>query len=113
MSRWQNWPDAIFAASRVDNGRRRRILEEAQRGAARADEWLNGQRFDALQYSGPGTDLGDRLADAMNGRRRFDGEERHHLHANIRPRKSSPRRMRGGSAGHVVSSKPAVVSGEA
>ena len=55
--------DAIFAASRVDNDdavaswkRHNAVLRERT-------EWLNGQRFSALQYSGPGTDLTIGLAD--------------------------------------------------
>src|SRR5262249_34500154 len=55
--------DAIFSASRVD--------EEDFEGAWRAHNaalaartsWLNGERFHALHYSGPGTDLTIGLAD--------------------------------------------------
>lgn len=55
--------DAIFAASRVD-------CEDATANWASHNavlrertNWLNGQRFRALQYSGPGTDLTIGLAD--------------------------------------------------
>jgi len=49
--------DAIFAASRVD---REDAIPAWQAHNARLrerTEWLNGQRFDALHYNGPGTDL--------------------------------------------------------
>ncbi len=55
--------DAIFAASRVDRedaianwSRHNVVLRERT-------DWLNGKRFRALQYSGPGTDLTIGLAD--------------------------------------------------
>src|SRR5205823_1763753 len=55
--------DAIFAASRVDQDdavvnwdRHNAVLRERT-------NWLNGQRFHALKYSGPGTDLTIGLAD--------------------------------------------------
>jgi aminopeptidase len=55
--------DAIFAASRVDRddavgawARHNAVLRERT-------DWLNGQRFRALQYKGPGTDLTIGLAD--------------------------------------------------
>jgi aminopeptidase len=55
--------DAIFAASRVDNddaigawNRHNAVLRERT-------EWLNGQRFGALHYSGPDMDLTIGLAD--------------------------------------------------
>ncbi|MDE2375872.1 aminopeptidase [Bradyrhizobium sp.] len=55
--------DAIFAASRVD-----RVDATANWTAHNAvlrerTDWLNGKRFRALQYSGPGTDLTIGLAD--------------------------------------------------
>ena len=63
--------------------------------------------FHALHYTGPGTDLTIGLADghewqggastAKNGIT---------CNPTSRPRKCSPRRMRGGSSGHVVSTKP-------
>ena len=55
--------DAIFAASRVtvDDP----VAAWAQHNAAlhSRTEWLNGQRFHSLHYSGPGTDLTIGLAD--------------------------------------------------
>ncbi|MCA1374904.1 MULTISPECIES: aminopeptidase [unclassified Bradyrhizobium] len=55
--------DAIFAASRVD--REDAINNWASHNAVLRERtnWLNGQRFRALQYSGPGTDLTIGLAD--------------------------------------------------
>jgi aminopeptidase len=55
--------EAIFAASRVD---REDALAEWDRHNANLrerTEWLNGQRFSALHYTGPGTDLTIGLAD--------------------------------------------------
>ncbi len=55
--------DAIFAASRVD---REDALAEWDRHNANLrerTEWLNGQRFHALHYTGPDTDLTVGLAD--------------------------------------------------
>jgi aminopeptidase len=49
--------DAIFSASRVD---RQDAIPAWQAHNAKLRErtvWLNGQRFDALHYTGPGTDL--------------------------------------------------------
>ncbi|MFG1411920.1 aminopeptidase [Xanthobacter sp. VTT E-85241] len=54
---------AIFAASRVD-GDDPVAAWSAHNAALRTrTEWLNGQRFAALHYSGPGTDLTIGLAD--------------------------------------------------
>jgi aminopeptidase len=55
--------DAIFAASRVD--REDATANWASHNAVLRERtnWLNGQRFRALQYSGPGTDLIIGLAD--------------------------------------------------
>ncbi|WP_407177246.1 aminopeptidase [Bradyrhizobium sp. STM 3562] len=55
--------EAIFSASRVD---REDALAEWDRHNAtlrERTEWLNGQRFHALHYTGPGTDLTIGLAD--------------------------------------------------
>lgn len=55
--------DAIFAASRVD---REDAIAAWDRHNARLRErtlWLNGQRFKALHYTGPGTNLEIGLAD--------------------------------------------------
>jgi aminopeptidase len=55
--------DAIFAASRVD--REDAMANWAKHNAVLRErtEWLNGQRFRALHYAGPGTDLSIGLAD--------------------------------------------------
>lgn len=55
--------DAIFAASRVD--REDATANWASHNAVLRERtnWLNGQRFRALQYSGPSTDLTIGLAD--------------------------------------------------
>ncbi|GLR87156.1 aminopeptidase [Bradyrhizobium iriomotense] len=55
--------EAIFAASRVD--REDAMANWAQHNAVLRERtnWLNGKRFRALQYSGPGTDLTIGLAD--------------------------------------------------
>ncbi|SFI91352.1 aminopeptidase [Bradyrhizobium sp. cf659] len=55
--------DAIFAASRVD--REDAMANWASHNAVLRERtnWLNGQCFRALQYSGPGTDLTIGLAD--------------------------------------------------
>ncbi len=55
--------DAIFAASRV-TGNDPVSSWEAHNAALRTrTEWLNGERFDALHFTGPGTDLTVGLAD--------------------------------------------------
>ena len=55
--------DAIFAASRVD--REDAIGNWAKHNAVlrQSTDWLNGKRFRALHYTGPGTDLTIGLAD--------------------------------------------------
>ncbi|HJZ20059.1 MAG TPA: aminopeptidase, partial [Bradyrhizobium sp.] len=55
--------DAIFAASRVDNDGAVAAWEKHNATLRERTEWLNGQRFHALHYSGPGTDLTIGLAD--------------------------------------------------
>src|SRR5260221_1346876 len=55
--------DAIFAASRVDNDDPVAAWEKHNAALRNRTEWLNGQRFSALHYSGPGTDLTIGLAD--------------------------------------------------
>jgi aminopeptidase len=59
----QKLADAIFSASRVDNADP--IAAWAKHNAALRSrtEWLNGQRFRALHFTGPGTDLVVGLAD--------------------------------------------------
>ena len=55
--------DAIFAASRVDNDQPIAAWNKHNATLRSRTEWLNGQRFSALHYSGPGTDLTIGLAD--------------------------------------------------
>jgi aminopeptidase len=55
--------EAIFAASRVENGEAVSAWENHNAALRRRTEWLNGQRFSALHFSGPGTDLTVGLAD--------------------------------------------------
>ena len=55
--------DAIFAASRVDSDDPIAAWKAHNAALRERTEWLNGQRFDALHYSGPGTDLTVGLAD--------------------------------------------------
>jgi aminopeptidase len=55
--------NAIFAASRVDNDNPIAAWEKHNAALRTRTEWLNGQRFKALHYSGPGTDLTIGLAD--------------------------------------------------
>jgi len=49
--------DAIFSASRVDSDAAIAAWQKHNAALRSRTEWLNGQRFDALHYSGPGTDL--------------------------------------------------------
>ena len=55
--------DAIFAASRVDQADALSAWETHNASLRERTEWLNGQRFAALHYTGPGTDLTIGLAD--------------------------------------------------
>src|SRR6266550_8770940 len=55
--------EAIFAASRVDQDGAVVAWEKHNAMLRERTEWLNGQRFHALHYSGPGTDLTIGLAD--------------------------------------------------
>src|SRR5258707_10772661 len=55
--------EAIFSASRGDNDDAGAAWEKHNATLRARTEWLNGQRFDALHYSGPGTDLTIGLAD--------------------------------------------------
>ncbi|MBL8581926.1 MAG: aminopeptidase [Rhizobiaceae bacterium] len=55
--------EAIFAASRVDRDDPVAAWAEHNAALHRRTEWLNGQRFAALRYSGPGTELTIGLAD--------------------------------------------------
>ena len=55
--------EAIFSASRVDNDDPIGNWTAHNESLRRRTEWLNGQRFDALHYTGRGTDLTIGLAD--------------------------------------------------
>jgi aminopeptidase len=55
--------EAIFAASRVDNDDAVAAWQQHNAVLRARTDWLNGQRFRALHYSGPGTDLTIGLAD--------------------------------------------------
>ncbi len=55
--------DAIFAASRVDNEDPIALWEKHNAALRSRTEWLNGQRFSELHYTGPGTNLTIGLAD--------------------------------------------------
>jgi aminopeptidase len=55
--------DAIFAASRVDTDDAVPAWQKHNAMLRSRTEWLNGQRFQALHYTGPGTDLVVGLAD--------------------------------------------------
>jgi aminopeptidase len=55
--------DAIFAASRVDTDDAVAAWAKHNATLRSRTEWLNAQRFGALHYTGPGTDLTVGLAD--------------------------------------------------
>jgi aminopeptidase len=55
--------EAIFTASRVDNDDPIAAWHKHNAALRSRTEWLSGQRFHALHYSGPGTDLTVGLAD--------------------------------------------------
>jgi aminopeptidase len=55
--------DAIFAASRVDVADPVAAWKEHNANLRKRTEWLNGQKFASLHFTGPGTDLIVGLAD--------------------------------------------------
>jgi aminopeptidase len=55
--------DAIFKASRVDRDGAIAAWDRHNAALRQRTEWLNGQRFGALHYTGPGTELTIGLAD--------------------------------------------------
>jgi aminopeptidase len=55
--------DAIFAASRVDVADPIAAWAEHNANLRKRSSWLNGERFSALHFTGPGTDLTIGLAD--------------------------------------------------
>jgi aminopeptidase len=99
--------DAIFAASRVDKDGAVAAWENHNARLRERTEWLNGQRFSSLHFSGRGTDLTIGLADghewqggastAKNGIT---------CNANIPTEEvfTTPHARR--VSGHVISSKP-------
>jgi len=99
--------DAIFAASRVDNDDAVAAWDKHNASLRKRTEWLNGQRFSALHYSAPGTDLTIGLADGHE----WEGgasTARNGItcNANIPTEEvfTTPHCRR--ASGHVVSSKP-------
>jgi aminopeptidase len=99
--------DAIFAASRIDNDNPVAAWQKHNATLRSRTEWLNGQRFSALHYSGPGTELTIGLADGHE----WEGgasEAKNGIicNANIPTEEvfTTPHARR--VSGHVVSSKP-------
>jgi aminopeptidase len=99
--------DAIFAASRIDNDNPVVAWQKHNATLRSRTEWLNGQRFSTLHYSGPGTDLTIGLADGHE----WEGgasEAKNGIicNANIPTEEvfTTPHARR--VSGHVVSSKP-------
>jgi aminopeptidase len=99
--------DAIFAASRVNNDDSVAAWNKHNAVLRSRTEWLNGQRFDALHYTGPGTDLTIGLAHGHEwqggGSTAKNGIT---CNANIPTEEvfTTPHARR--VSGHVVSSKP-------
>jgi aminopeptidase len=99
--------EAIFSASRVDNEDAIANWEKHNARLRERTEWLNGLRFSALHYVGPGTDLTIGLADghewAGGGSTAKNGIT---CNANIPTEEvfTTPHCRR--VSGHVVSSKP-------
>ena len=99
--------DAIFAASRVDDDDAIANWEKHNARLRERTQWLNSQRFSALHYSGPGTDLTIGLADGHEwqggGSTAKNGIT---CNANIPTEEvfTTPHCRR--VSGHVVSSKP-------
>src|SRR3979490_1469845 len=99
--------EAIFAASRVDYDDPIAAWEKHNATLRSRTEWLNGQRFSSLHYSGPGTDLTIGLADghewqggastAKNGIT---------CNPNIPPEEGFPNPPARRGGGHVASPKP-------
>jgi len=99
--------DAIFAASRVDNDDAVAAWAKHNATLRSRTDWLNGQRFSGLHYTGPGTDLTIGLADgheweggASNAKNGVT------CNANIPTEEvfTTPHAAR--VSGHVVSTKP-------
>jgi len=99
--------EAIFAASRVDQDGAVAAWEKHNAMLRERTEWLNGQRFHALHYSGPGTDLTIGLADGHEWQGGASTAKNGIIcNANIPTEEvfTTPHCRR--VTGHVVSSKP-------
>jgi aminopeptidase len=99
--------DAIFAASRVDREDALSAWETHNATLRERTEWLNGQRFAALHYSGPGIDLTIGLADGHEWEGGASQAKNGIIcNANIPTEEvfTTPHCRR--VSGHVVSSKP-------
>lgn len=99
--------EAIFAASRVAGDDPIAAWEAHNKALRVRTQWLNGERFQALHYSGPGTDLTIGLADGHEwqggGSTAKNGIT---CNANIPTEEvfTTPHRLR--VEGHVASTKP-------
>ncbi len=99
--------DAIFAASRVDNDNPVAAWEKHNAVLRSRTDWLNGQRFHALHFTGPGTDLTVGLADGHEWEGGASMAKNGIIcNANIPTEEvfTTPHARR--VSGHVVSSKP-------
>jgi aminopeptidase len=99
--------DAIFAASRVDHDAPVAAWDKHNATLRERTEWLNGQRFHALHYSGGGTDLTIGLADGHEWQGGASMAKNGVIcNANIPTEEvfTTPHAAR--VEGHVVSSKP-------
>ena len=99
--------DAIFAASRVDNDDAVAAWQKHNAILRSRTEWLNGQRFHALHYTGPGTELTVGLADGHEWEGGASTAKNGIIcNANIPTEEvfTTPHCRR--VSGHVVSSKP-------
>ncbi|MFZ2155306.1 MAG: aminopeptidase [Bradyrhizobium sp.] len=99
--------DAIFAASRVDKDGAVAAWQKHNAVLRERTEWLNGQRFSALHYSGPDTDLTIGLADGHDWQGGASTAKNGiTCNANIPTEEvfTTPHCRR--VSGHVVSSKP-------
>src|SRR6202165_1893144 len=99
--------DAIFAASRVDNDDPIAAWVKHNATLRSRTEWLNGQRFNALHYSGPGTELTIGLADGHEWQGGASTAKNGIIcNANIPTEEvfTTPHARR--VSGHVVSTKP-------
>ena len=99
--------DAIFAASRVDKDGAVAAWQKHNAALRERTDWLNGQRFHALHYTGPGTDLTIGLADGHEWEGGASTAKNGIIcNANIPTEEvfTTPHARR--VSGHVVSSKP-------